>query len=140
MRFTKGVRTSNVTNSNAAVEILAGIKGARLLSCYVTTVTAVAGVLGIGRPAAAGVTPTTPLTFPTVEGVGDASLARTALAWGTSPTDPTIFYSRTSLSATIGSAANIVFPYGIWIPASTTLVLQNILGGPTYDITIEISE
>lgn len=145
-RFQKAVRTSNVTSSNSVVEIIAGSKPVRLWNCYVSVVTAVAGVLGWGRPAAAGVTPTTPAAFPSIDAVisaavtSEASLAKTALAWGTSPTDPATFYHRVAFPATVGAWAKIQFPYGLLIPVGGTFVLHNILGGPTYDIALDIAE
>lgn len=137
-RFSLAVRTSNVTNANAIVEILAGSKGCRLRVLNFTLATAVAGVFGVGRPAAAGVTPTTPVPF--LSDGADASLARIALAWGTSPTAPAAYFKRVSTLATIGSLFSVSVGNGIWIPLGTTLVLFNITGGPTLDLDLEIDE
>lgn len=138
-RFQTGVRTSNVTSGQAALEIIAGNRGCRLWSVEITLATAVTGVLGLGRPAAAGITPTTPATFACIEGVG-FSQSVTALAWGTSPTAPTQFLNRASFPATVGAPLTWILPYGVWIPAGTTLTLHNIVGGPTYDIALELAE
>jgi len=143
-RFQLGVRTSNVTSAQSLFEIIAGAMGCRLRGINITLATAVTGAFGVGRPAAKGITPTTPITFPTVDGVGDPSLSKIALAWGTSPTAPSPYYRRVSMPATIGAMADLVFTVvgrgGIWIPAGGTLVLHNITGGPTLDATIEIEE
>jgi hypothetical protein len=134
-----GVRTSNVTSANAMVEIIAGIKGCRVWPMALTLATAVVGVFGLGRPAAAGVTPTTPIPFLS-DGLGDPSLTRLALAWGTSPTAPSSFFMRISAPATVGSYWTVGFQQGIWVPAGSTLTLHNVTGGPTLDLNIEISE
>ena len=59
-----GVRTSNVTSANAALEIIGAtaLRG-RVIEIGFTLATAVATVIGFGRPAAAGVTPTSPVTL-----------------------------------------------------------------------------
>jgi len=143
-RFRQGVRSSNVTSAQAVLEILAGIKGCRVRNFSFTVATAVTGVFGIGKPAAAGITPTTPTAFLAVDGTsGDRSLTTIALAWGTSPTAPTTFYARTGVAGTVGEFRDLINALqhgGIWIPPSTTLTLHNITGGPTLDVTIEIDE
>lgn len=142
-RFREGVRSSNVTNAQAILEIIAGIKGCRIRNLNFTLATAVTGVFGLGRPAAAGITPTTPITLLPVDGVGDRSLTSIALAWGTSPTAPTVFYARTTVTGTIGEfrdLLNAIQHGGIWIPPSASLTLHNITGGPTMDVTVEIDE
>jgi len=144
-RFQLGVRTSNVTSAQALFEIIAGNKGCRLRGINITLATAVTGVFGAGRPAAAGITPTTPVAFLSSDGsVGEPSLTKIALAWGTSPTAPASFYHRVSVPATVGAVAALVFTVqgkgAIWIPAGSTFTLHNVTGGPTLDATIEIEE
>lgn len=138
--YFQGVRTSNVTISNAALEIIAGISGCRVMGIYITVASAAASVFGVGRPAVAGITPTTPTQFPPVGASGARSLASVALAWATSPTNPAVFYRRCSLPTTIGAVRDFVFRDGIWLPPSTTLVLQNITGNGLADVDIDISE
>lgn len=147
-RFQLAVRTSNVTSGQALLEIIAGNKGCRLKFCGITLATAVTGVFGIGRPAAKGVAPTTPVNFLPHDGgpvaVGDASLSSVALAWGTSPTAPANFFNRLSVPATIGAIRDISLVHasgaGIWIPAGLTLTLHNVTGGPTLDVDLLIDE
>lgn len=143
-RFQLAVRTSNVTTGQAIFEIIAGNKGCRVRGVNITLATAVTGVFGVGRPAAKGVTPTTPVNLLQMEGNGDVSLTAVALAWGTSPTAPAQFFHRMSVPATIGAIrdlpVSLASPAGIFVPAGSTLVLFNILGGPTLDTDITIDE
>jgi len=151
-RYELAVRTSNVTSAQALLEIIAptvisGVKGVRILNFNITVASAVTGVFGTGRPAVAGITPTTPVSFLSVEN-GEPSLTKVALAWGTSPTAPAAFFHRVSVPATI-SAIRDILPLilggldrgvGIWIPAGQTFTLHNITGGPTLDVSMDILE
>jgi len=86
------------------------------------------------------------VAFLPVDGPGDPSLSKVALAWGTSPTAPGSFLHRVSVPATVGALAALIFTTptqgrgGIWIPAGATFTLHNVTGGPTLDATIEIEE
>lgn len=138
-----GVRTSNVTSANAAVEIIgATALRARVIEIGWTLVTAVATVLGFGRPAAAGVTPTSPVTLLPEDVNDSAPVTKTALAWGTSPTAPTAYLRRGGGNA-IGQGAIWTFPKGIVIGTSgagNSLVLFNITGGATLDVYVVVEE
>jgi hypothetical protein len=140
-----GIRSSNVTSANAALEIIGGttIRG-RLLELGFTLATAVATTLGFGRPAAQGLTPTSPVTLLPEDFSDDAAAAtKIALAWATSPTAPANYMRRFSGSA-IGQGAIWTFPKGIVIDkavnANNSLVLFNILGGATLDGYVVIEE
>lgn len=141
--FQLGLRSSNVTSANAVLEIIA-VVGCRLKTLNISLATGVTGVFGVGRPAAAGITPTTPTRFLSDDGVG-FSQAQVALAWGTSPTAPAAFHHRVSMPATVGALRdimpfNVERGHGIWIPAGATLVLFNITGGPTLDVSMDLEE
>ncbi|HMF88747.1 MAG TPA: hypothetical protein VK575_11770 [Gemmatimonadaceae bacterium] len=144
MIFTRAERTTNVTINNAAIEIIAGAKGCFLRALSLTLNAATASVFGIGRPAAAGITPTTPVPFHSQGKPGDVSVARYALAWGTSPTAPAVYHGRVSLPATIGAGwtwpPNSNQLQKIWIPPLETLVLFNITGTSAADVVMEIEE
>jgi hypothetical protein len=138
-----GVRTTNVTTGQAVVELIgATALRARLIEIGFTLVTAVATQLGLGRPAAAGITPTSPVTL-LAEDINDAApVSKTALAWGTSPTAPTAFLRKFTGSA-IGQGAIWTFPKGIVLAitgASNSLTLHNILGGATLDVYVVVEE
>jgi len=141
-RFRLGNRTSNVTIANAAIELRAGaILRINLHEVRVHLASAAASVIGLGRPAAIGITPTTPknlLTENTNE--SQASAAQTALAWVTGPTAPAEFLGRASLTANIGEFTMWKFDDGLEIPAGGSIVLWNITGNALMDVDFVISE
>lgn len=87
---------------------------------------ATASVYGIGRPAAIGITPTTPITWLAEDPAEPAGTAQTALAWGTGPTVPANFFRRVNLPATIGAGFILTFPRGLAIAVSSSIVLWNL--------------
>lgn len=102
---------------------------------------ATAGVYGIGRPAAIGVTPTSPVTFlDEQDGNGPAGLTTCAVAWGTGPTVPANFFRRLSCPATIGAGAIFTFPRGLGIPISGSIVIWIIATAPVCDVYAVVDE
>ena len=100
--------------------------GYRLLELGITINAATASVFGLGRPAAIGITPTSPATVLAEDGGNTATgNTTTALAWGTAPTAPTNFFRRVSLPATIGAGFIWTFPRGIVVLKALTSVLWN---------------
>lgn len=131
------VRTTGVAVGTAAWEIrTAATPGrARLLELGVFLAAATASVYGLGRPAAIGITPTTPVDF-LVEDPADVIATahpQSALAWATGPTVPANFFRRVSFPATIGSGVIWTFPKGIVIPVSGGFVLWNITANGVVD-------
>ena len=131
-------RTSNVTISNTTWTILTGSTPgrARVLEIGIFLAAATASAFGLGRPAANGVTPTTPVDF-LPEDPNDVlatGIVQGALAWGTLPTAPTNFLRRISLPATIGTGVIWTFPKGLVIPVSGNLVLYNITATGVADV------
>src|SRR3954468_188173 len=97
-------RTSNVTSANACLEIrTAASDRAYIVEIGIFMAAATASTFGLGRPAAIGVTPTTPVTVLAEDSGSPAGSVQTALAWGTGPTVPANFFRRVSLPATIGT-------------------------------------
>jgi hypothetical protein len=88
---------------------------------------ATASTYGLGRPAAIGVTPTSPVDFLPYDPADPvvAGLVQSALAWGTGPTAPTQFIRRIGLPATVATGVIWTFDRLI-IPASGSLVLWNL--------------
>lgn len=88
-------------------------------------------VFGLGRPAAIGVTPTTPVTFldESDGGTGTpgdnapAALTTCAVAWGTGPTVPANFFRRIALPSTIGAGVIWTFPRGLGLAVSNSIVV-----------------
>jgi len=130
MKLSLGIRTSSGTAAAAAWEIRAAATPGRLriIELGIFLAAATSSVFGIGRPAAIGVTPTTPVNFlqedPANILANDVALS--ALAWGTGPTAPTDFLRRITLPGTVGAGVIWTFPEGIVIPVSESIVLWNI--------------
>lgn len=87
-------------------------------------------VFGLGRPAAIGITPTTPVTFVDESDGGTAvtdnaptGLTTCAVAWGTGPTVPVTFLRRVALPAAIGAGVIWTFPRGLGLAFSAGLVV-----------------
>jgi len=112
-----------------------------LFEVHLSLATAAATVFGLGRPAAKGITPTTPLGLPSLDGdPTELSATTTALAWGTSPTNPSKYMDRVSTSGAIGFVKDWIWANGLFVPSGQTIVVQNILGGGTADIAFRIGE
>lgn len=134
-------RTSNVTTAAANFEMrTTATDRPKLMELGVFLVTAAATVLGLGRPAAIGITPTSPKTVLAEDGGEPAGTMTTAVAWGTGPTVPANFLRRVSFAGTIGAGLIWTFPRGIAIAVSNSLILWNILGGATLDVSATVDE
>ena len=137
------VRTTGVTSATAAWEIRTSANvRARLMELGVFLGAATASTYGLGRPAAIGITPTSPVDFqpedlaePTV-----ASQVQSALAWSTGPTAPTNFLARIGLPATIGTGVIWTFPRGLIIPVSSSIVLWNLATNGVVDAYAVLEE
>jgi hypothetical protein len=135
------VRTSNVTISNANVELrtTAGVV-ARVLEHSVIQLTGTASSYGLGRPAALGITPGTITTFVRDNSNDPACVTTLNLTWGTSPTAPTTFHRRTNTAATIGVGIVWTFPAGLTVPVSGALVNFNVTATVATDSNWAIDE
>lgn len=117
----------------------------RVFEVGISAVTAAAGEVGLGRPAAAGVTPGT-ATGPIAAGnsYDSASVVGTTIidaSWATPPTAPTVAWKRFQLPATIGAGVIWTFPTGIVVPTSGTIVLwQFSAAAVTYDVYFDFDE
>ena len=140
---TLAFRTSNITSANACLEVVAhATTPCRIREIEISLVTAAATVIGLGRPAAIGLTPTTPLTALKEDNGAAAPATTGAVAWATGPTVPAQFMCRVSFAATIGEYVRWTWGKNdelIVIP-SEAIVLWNILGGATLDVTVRIDE
>lgn len=135
-------RTSATSAASANWEIRSAATNAPLImEMGISQNAATAGVYGIGRPAAIGITPTSPQNF-VAEGHQNAptSLSSAALAWGTGPTVPTNFNRRISCAATIGVGAIFTFPRGMQIPVSSSVIIWIIATAPVCDTWAVIDE
>jgi len=137
-RGSLGVRTITGTTGAAAYELIAPA-GCILREMLVTLAAATATTLGLGRPAAIGVTPTSPVLIPFEYGSGNLQ-TKTAVAWGTPPTIPASFYRRIGFPATIGSSINWTFERGLYIPAGGSIILWNLASNGVLDVSVEVDE
>jgi len=105
---------------------------------------ATASTYGIGRPAAIGVTPTTPVVGQAEDPADAAAVGATAVAWGTRPTVPTssIYLRRISLPAAIGAGVIWTWPDGpgLVIAISQSLALYNLATNGVVDVYVRWEE
>lgn len=136
-----GVRTQNLTITQSSLEIrtTAAVR-ATVLEVSLIQATATAQSLGLGRPQALGVTPGTTSTFQREEPGAPVCVTTTALTWATSPTVPLVFFRRWNSAATIGVGMMWLFPRGLVIPVSGSLVLWNITTALACDVNIVLDE
>lgn len=141
--FSLAARTSVVTAANANWTAISSSTNAfKALEIGLTLNAATATTQGIGTPAAAGATPTSPVTF-LAEDTGNTTAAGTtaATAWTTMPTTPANFFRRVSLPGTIGGGIIWTFPRGITIlKGSLNLCIWNIAIPPVMDVWMVIDE
>lgn len=132
-------RTTNVTIANPCLEIIAGAAARpRIMEIGIFMAAATESVFGIGRPAAIGLTPTTPVTMGAEDNGDPAGEVTTALAWATPPTVPTLFFRRISLAAAVGTGVIFTFPKGLYIPAAGSIVVWNITATGVSDIHVVV--
>ena len=134
-------RTSNVTIANANLEIRAGATNRpRLMEMGIWLNAATQSPIGLGRPQAIGVTPTSPVTVLAEDPAESTGLTQTALAWSTGPTVPLQFFRRVNIAAAIGAGVVLTFPRGIVIAAAGSLVNWNIAATSVNDVHIVVDE
>jgi hypothetical protein len=138
--YSLALRTTNVTINNAAVEVRASAANRpKLLELSYVSGAATAHSIGLGRPAAIGVTPVNVL-FQADDPGDPASVTNGALSWATSPTAPVIYMRRVNFAATVGVGIVWTFPRGLVIPVSSSVVLFNITAGAVSDVNFVIDE
>jgi hypothetical protein len=134
-------RTAVGTISVAPIELRSSsTKRIKVLEIHVVMAAATASIFGVGRPAAIGVTPTTPINLLAEEPSDPTATATTAMAWATPPTVPANFFRRINLPATIGAGQILTFPRGLIIPISSSLILWNITATGVADVTFVVDE
>lgn len=141
--FALATRTTVTTVAAACYEARsAAANSPRVFQLDALLAAATASVYGIGRPAAIGVTPTTPVTVLAEELPNlPLGLTTTAVAWGTGPTVPVQFLRRIPLPATVGAGYIATFPRGLGIPVASSIVLWNITANSAAtDINLVVDE
>jgi hypothetical protein len=108
------------------------------IECCLIAATAVQ--IGLGRPAAAGITPTAPVALLPDNGV-DTTLVKTAVAWGTAPTQPTTYYRMGEAPAVIGTTLVFTFEgLGLRLAPGQTFVIWNRNTNSQLDITVTVDQ
>jgi len=132
-------RTSGNTIGTPAWELLVGATPGeiKLLELGVFLVNPTASVLGLGVPAAIGVTPTSPVDLmpENPKGVITSGNVQASIAWGTPPTVPVNYFRRISLPGTAGTGIIWTFPKGLIIDVGN-LILWNLTGNSILDVHV----
>jgi hypothetical protein len=118
--------TTGTTAATAAYELrTASTDRGKVERIGIVLRAATASRYGIGRPAAIGVTPTSPATWLALDPADPAGTVQTALAWGTGPTVPANFFKRILLAVN-SEGIILTFPDLLAIAVSSSIVLWNI--------------
>ncbi len=129
-----------------AAAIAAGKRLPEIREIGIFNQSGIAAEIGIGRPAAVGITPA---TLQTVQATHSADViagnTTVALTWGTAPTAPGTFTRRAELQAVVG--AGLIWTWGageftLWSAAAIgTFVLWQISAqAVTYDCYVKVAE
>lgn len=137
-RFSQGFRTTE-TDAGAVIEFIAGASDrARLVEIGLSLVSATLSSVGLGYPAAKGVTPTSPVTLLS-ENPGDSSICgiTSALAWATPPTAPADNYYFRRATVPASQVFPVVWTWpkgkGLLVLPSTSIVLFLLATGSAFD-------
>lgn len=112
----------------------------RIYEIGVSVTAATASIFGIGRPAAIGISPTSPQTVLAEDSGDPVGTVTAAVAWGTPPTVPVNFFRRFGIPAAIGNQIILTFPRGLVIPVSSSIVVWNIGTNAVSDLWAVIEE
>ncbi len=118
-------RTTSGTAATATWEVISpSTNKPKIFEVGFSNAAATAGQFGLGRPAATGITPTSPQTFiDESDGNGATGVCTAAVAWGTGPTVPANFFRRVSVTNVIGAGVIWTFPRGLGLPVSKSIVI-----------------
>lgn len=148
-RYSRSIRTSATASGAAAFELIAGLRPFVLTELGITIVNATASTFALGRPAAIGITPTSPVA-PLSYANGDPLevRARMAVAWGTGPTIPAAYFRQVTIPAVAGSEKIWQFGRitdgalrnGIVVPAGGSIILWTLSTVSVADVYVVIEE
>lgn len=138
--YTHAARTSDTTSGNSCWELRTHATQGRirLREFGIFLAAATASTYGLGRPAAIGVTPTTPVLGQAEDPADAAAVGATAVAWTTRPTVPTssIYLRRISMPAAIGAGIIWTWPDGpgLTIPINSSIALYSLATNGVVDV------
>lgn len=126
--YSLGQKTTTFTSSQASWELRTAANRCRVLELGMVSYTATIQDIGLGVPAARGITPVNVL-FQAEDFAEIASVTNASLSWATSPTAPTsnLYFRRWAAPATIGAGMVWTFPRGLTVPINASLELFNIV-------------
>ena len=136
-----GARTTITTIAEGCFEIVPGASRAVVLrELHYISNAATAHSVSVGRPAAAGTTPTANL-FQKGAGDDEASTTSGSVAWGGArPTAPANPMRKHSFAATVGVGFMYSFLGGILIKQSATFTIHNVTTGALSEVNATIEE
>lgn len=141
--YSLGSRTSNVTINVANWELRSTATDRLFIrEIGIFLAAATASTFALGRPAAVGVTPTSPVTILAEDPGNPAGTGQVALAWGTAPTAPTgaSYLRRVALPATIGAGVIWTWQNGLVVPISSSIAIYNLTATGVADIYVVVDE
>ena len=145
VQYSRNIRTSAVGSAAPIVELIGGsLRPCKLVEMGIIIVNATASTFALGRPAAIGITPTTPVNLLSQHlPNSNQSDAKMAVAWGTGPTLPAAFFRACSLPAVAGASLNPVWTFdngGIIIPVGGSIILWSLTTVSIADVYFVITE
>lgn len=145
VKFTSGAAAAPIGEIIPAT-LAAGVRPAEIREIGVFNNSGVAAEIGVGRPAAIGVTPATELTVQAMDSI-DTITGHTVVAasWGTAPTAPGNPMRRAELQAVVGAGVIFVWQPGefvLWSGSaiSTVVLWQFSALAVTYDYYLKVAE
>lgn len=131
-RYSYAWNTTGVSASALAWLRTTAAKDMRVweIAVYESGTPATATDIGIGRPAAVSVTPTTVVPQAEDTSAGAASCTGQVAAT-TKPTAPALFLRRFGIPATVGAGVIWTFPYGLVVPSGPSELVVWQIGAAT---------
>jgi hypothetical protein len=143
--YTHAARTSGTVSGDATWELRStSTDKLFIVEIGIFMGAATASTFGLGRPAAIGVGPTSPVTVQAFDTGDPAGTGTTVVAWGTTkPTAPTssIYLRRIGLPNAIG--AGVIWTFGergLIVPVSSSIVIYNLATNGVADIYVTLDE
>lgn len=133
-------------SESAPVALAAGKRPPEIREIGVFNSSGAAAEIGVGRPAAIGITPAGNVVNQAINGFDVvAGATSTYTSWGTSPTQPSPFMRRATLQSVIGAGVIWVWNPGefvLWVgnAISTVVIFQIGTTAVTYDVYIKYAE
>lgn len=140
--YSAAVRTLNTTTASPVMEIVANaVVSPRLIEISIFPQSAIANAIGLGRPAAVGVGPVSPVTVQPENLTDPAGQTQLSVQWATAATAPAAFVRRATFSGSVAGIGIIwTFPRGIIVSTNKTLVVWNLTTGSIMCINVTVVE